>query len=797
MISSQQIVVTAKHLERNAYLYVRQSTLKQVCENTESTRRQYALQDRAVSLGWPRERIVVIDEDLGQSGASTADRNGFRRLVSEVSLGHAGIVLGLEVSRLARNCTDWHKLLEICALSDTLILDEDGLYDPADFNHRLLLGMKGTFSEAELHILRARLRGGVLNKARRGELRLGLPTGLVYDQEGNVALDPDEQVQRSVRYLFKTFSRTQSACATVGVFRRESLLFPHRLRTGARKGQLEWQPLTHSRTCNVLHNPRYAGVFAYGRGEHKRLTDGWQKIRKRPMEEWISCVLDAHPGYISWEQFLENQQVLRKNALAQGSGKQDGPPREGPALLQGLVLCGRCGRRMTLRYHDRKGRRVPDYVCLRARIEHGEPVCQVVPGVAADDMIAAIVEEVVSRQSIDISLAVQAELDTREEEADRLRRQHVERARHETELARERYMCVDPRNRLVAQSLEQTWNEKLQLQREAEDQYETARQKKVDGRSEEVHQELEGLLENFPAVWNDPNVENRERKRIVRLIVEDVTLLKNTQQREIYAHIRFKGGATRTVKLDTPFIIYEQWKTKPHIIKEIDRLLDEHTEHEIAAILTDRGILTSHGQPFHTENVAHIRREYDLENRIDRLRSRGYLPLVEVAEKLGFSKRAVKRFVDLGEVETAVVNERNTLMYRPTANLLTRTEAAVVEEIDRLLDDHTDTEIAEILNSRGITAQFGGPMHTRTVGDLRRKYNLRSRRNRLRALGFVSRHEIAAELNTSVLQVDRRVKRGEIETVRVSGERSIMYRFHVAQQLTPDQVNSESEVQYV
>jgi DNA invertase Pin-like site-specific DNA recombinase len=663
MIPSNQSV-TAQHLERNAYLYVRQSTLKQVCENTESTRRQYALQDRAVSLGWPRERIVVIDEDLGQSGSTAADRLGFQRLVSEVSLGHAGIVLGLEVSRLARNCTDWHKLLEICALSDTLILDEDGLYDPSDFNHRLLLGMKGTFSEAELHILRARLRGGVLNKARRGELRLGLPTGFVYDPEGNVALDPDEQVQRSVRYLFETFRRTQSACATVGAFRRESLLFPHRLRTGARKGQLEWRALTHSRTCYILHNPRYAGAFAYGRGEHKRLADGWQRIRKRPMQEWVSCVLDAHPGYISWEQFLQNQQLLRANALAQGSSMQDGPPREGPALLQGLVLCGRCGRKMTLRYHDRKGRRVPDYVCQRSRIEYGEPVCQVVPGAAADDMIAAIVEEVVSRQSIDISLAVQAELDAREEEADRLRRQRVERARHETELARERYMCVDPRNRLVAQSLEQAWNEKLQLQRHAEEQYERAQRNQLDGRSQEVRQQLDELLNEFPAIWNDPNVANRDRKRVVRLIVKDVTLLKDSDQREIHAHIRFSGGATRSVKLDTPFIVYERWKTKPHVIAEIDRLLDDYTEGKVARLLTERGVTTSHGRPFGTENVAYLRKAHGLRHRKQRLRERGFLPLREIASGLGISMREVERRAERDEIEVTVVNDHNDLLYR-------------------------------------------------------------------------------------------------------------------------------------
>lgn len=675
--------VTTKHLQRNAYLYVRQSTLKQVAENTESTRRQYALQDRAVALGWPREHVIVIDEDLGQSGASSADRLGFQRLVSEVSLGHAGIVLGLEVSRLARNCTDWHKLLEICALSDTLILDEDGLYDPADFNHRLLLGMKGTFSEAELHILRARLRGGVLNKARRGELRLGLPVGFVYDPQGRVVLDPDDQVQRSVRYFFETFRRTQSASAIIGNFRRESLLFPHRVRTGARKGQLEWMPLTHSRACYILHNPRYAGAFAYGRHEYKRLPEGWQKSRKRAMEEWVSCVVDAHAGYLSWEQFLANQRVLHSNALARSGDERDGPPREGPALLQGLVICGRCGRRMTLRYHDRKGRQVPDYVCQRARIDHGEPLCQVVPGAGADEAIGGIVEEVVSRQSVAVTLAVQAELDARAQEADRLRSQRVERARYEADLARERYLCVDPRNRLVAESLERSWNEKIQLLRDAEEQYEQARRHQPDPHAPELRQQLAELLRNFPRIWNDPSVGHRDRKRVVRLVIEDVTLVKDKQLREIHAHIRFKGGATRSVKLGTPVILYEKWKTRPHVVQQIDQLLDDHTEAQVARLLTERGMTTSHGNPFRPENVAYLRTANGLRHRRVRLRERGFRPLCEVAALLGVPMREVKRRARDGEIEVIAISDRNDLLYRTNATGGMETAARAGEPVPR------------------------------------------------------------------------------------------------------------------
>ena len=332
--------ITAAHLSRMAYLYVRQSTLRQVFENTESTQRQYALRDRAVALGWPLDRIVVIDSDLGQSGASAADREGFQRLVTEVSLGRVGIVLGLEVSRLARNNTDWHRLLELCALSDTLILDEDGLYDPAHFNDRLLLGLKGTMSEAELHVLKARLRGGILSRARRGELKQMVPVGFVHDARDCVILDPDAQVQAAVRLFFDTFRRTGSCLAVVKEFHAKELLFPRRLRSGAHKGELVWAELLHCRARQIIHNPRYAGAFVFGRTKHRRLPSGKYSSRQVPSEEWI-LLRDMHPGYITWEEYLSNLERVKGNALAWSSERHHGPAREGPALLQGLVICGR------------------------------------------------------------------------------------------------------------------------------------------------------------------------------------------------------------------------------------------------------------------------------------------------------------------------------------------------------------------------------------------------------------------------------------------------------------------------
>jgi len=314
--------------------------------------------------GWPVERIIVIDNDLGQSGASAADREGFQRLVAEVGMGKAGIVLGLEVSRLVRNNADWHRLLEICALTDTLILDEDGVYDPGHFNDRLLLGMKGALSEAELHFLRARLQGGIMNKARRGELQCTLPVGFAYSTEGKPALDPDKQVQQSLYFLFETFRRTGSACAVVKTFHQQDLLFPCRLHKGPRKGCLAWTELVHSRVLEILHNPRYAGAFAYGRKHSRKKIDGKTSCTKVPREQWL-LIPGAHPGYISWEEYEDNLRRLRENAQAHGEDRRNSPPREGPALLQGLAVCGLCGNRMTVRYHCRRGRLFPDYYCQR------------------------------------------------------------------------------------------------------------------------------------------------------------------------------------------------------------------------------------------------------------------------------------------------------------------------------------------------------------------------------------------------------------------------------------------------
>ena len=414
---SDSLKVQPQHLERGAYLYVRQSSMRQVIENVESTKRQYALRSRAISLGWHEDQIIVIDSDQGESGASAAWREGFQRLVTDVGMGHAGIVMGLEVSRLARNNADWHRLLEICALADTLILDEDGIYDPTNFNDRLLLGLKGTMSEAELHVLKARLRGGILNKVRRGEYRCPLPTGFVYDEAGNVVLDPDAQIRQTIAYFFETFSRVGSACQTVKVFRKEGLCFPSR-RLG---GTTVFRPLTASSAMRVLNNPRYAGVYVYGRRRYRRAADGSKKIqRKREYSEWLACIPNAHPGYISWEQYQQNLKLLATNGRGYELARVS-PPREGVALLQGRAVCGRCGRHFRVRYVSRRGKREAWYVCDRANATLGWPNCQSIAGQPVDEAIGTLVAERMTPAAVELALEIRREIEARHEEADQLR----------------------------------------------------------------------------------------------------------------------------------------------------------------------------------------------------------------------------------------------------------------------------------------------------------------------------------------------------------------------------------------
>ena len=660
--------ITGAHLERSAFIYIRQSTLRQVMSNTESTARQYALKQRAIALGWPSERIVTIDSDQGQSGASAADREGFQKLVAEVGLGRAGIVLGLEVSRLARNSADWHRLVELCALANTAIADEDGIYDPSDFNDQLLLGLKGTMSAAELHFLRARLIGGQLSKARRGELKVPLPVGFVYDPLDHVQLDPDKAVQSAVRLLFDAFAQHGSGRAVVQSFSQQHLSFPIRHRSGRHKGELGWLPLTHSRVLQVLHNPRYAGAFSYGRKRTRHKPSGGKGLELVPRDEWIALIPDAHPGFITWQTFEHNQSTLTRNAAAHASDRHAGPAREGNALLQGLAICGHCGNRMSIRYQTRKGHHYPSYTCYRHAIEHGTPPCQHTPGSGIDHAISTLILTTITPLTLETALLVHAELDENAHEAQRLRALHVERASQHADTARRRYLAVDPHNRLVADTLEADWNHAIRAHHDAQDELE--RTQHATALTAEQKHRIHALAHDIPRIWNDPDTPQRERKRLIRHIIEDVTITTTSTSRSgrsdggsIHLGIRYRGGSTTTLTINKNPPAYKTWQTPTATLTRIDRLLNDHTDGETADHLNRAGLTSGTNKPFTGLIIRHLRRNHDIPSHHDRLRAQGMLTLNEIAHHLHVHPITIKKWHAAGLLQAHKANDKNDHLY--------------------------------------------------------------------------------------------------------------------------------------
>jgi DNA invertase Pin-like site-specific DNA recombinase len=661
--------VQSHHLERDAYLYIRQSSMKQVVENVESTKRQYALRARATALGWADDRIVVIDSDQGESGASAAWREGFRRLVTDVGLGRAGIVMGLEVSRLARNNADWHRLLEICALANTLILDEDGVYDPTDFNDRLLLGLKGAMSEAELHVLKARLRGGILNKVRRGEYRCVLPTGLVYDESGAVVLDPDAQVRETIAHFFETFARVGSAHQTVKAFRDERLRFPSRLRGPA--AGVVFRPLTASAAMRTLRNPRYAGAYAYGQRVYRRTVEGKKTHQKRAPDEWLACIPNAHPGYITWDRYQENLGLLASNGHGFEVARAS-PPREGVALLQGRAVCGRCGQYLRVRYREARGKLESWYVCDRATAGRGEPNCQSIAGAPIDEAVGRLVAEKMTPAAVELAIEIRREVEARYEEADQLRCRAIERAQVDADLAQRRFMLVDPVNRLVADTLESDWNENLRTLAKARDERDRARREDRIVIDDAIRDRLVAMTTDFGRLWSDPSTPNRERKRLLAYLVEDVTLLKLPAERTTRIHVRFRGGQTTTLTTVNPKASWEKVKTRPEMVDLVDQLLEHHVYDEIADILNERGLRPGGaawpgrgGARFTAGRVEYIAHAYGLRPRLDRLRARGLRTKKELAARLGIHESTLTSWVKHGIIKAHAYNGHAWLYEEP------------------------------------------------------------------------------------------------------------------------------------
>jgi DNA invertase Pin-like site-specific DNA recombinase len=601
------------HLARPALIYIRQSTLMQVRENTASTARQYQLTQRVRDLGWPDQLIVVIDQDQGRSGASAVGRAGFEYLIAEVGLGRAGAVVSLEASRLARSSSEWYRLIEICALTDTLVIDEDGIYDPGQYNDRLLLGFRGTMSEAELHWLRGRLLGGKLEKAQHGRLRFRLPVGLSYDPAGHIVLDPDEEIQHAVRLVFALFEQHRSALAVVHHFAAHGLQIPDRLWTRSRHGEVSWTPLRHGRVLAMLHNPFYAGAYVYGRtksrprvlpGEVPRLK---ARSRRVPPGDWPIVLRDHHAGYLSWEQFLGNVHQLDDNRTFRAEDRR-GAVREGGALLQGLVVCGRCGRRMSVRYME-DGRR-PIYVCSHLHKDLAAKTCQELRGDKIDQAVAQVFLAAMQPAHLQVSLATLHELDGRARAIDRQWQLRLERARYEVELARRRYGAVDPDHRLVARSLERDWNEKLTVLGQLEREY--ALRPPVSSLivSDAERARILALADDLPLVWQAATTTQTERKQLLRLLITDVTLTKLPTT--IRIAVRWQTEACSTLEIERPKRAADAKRTPPAVVARVRTSAPTHTDAQIATCLNREGFVSGTGTLFSDRNVEWIRYAYTI-----------------------------------------------------------------------------------------------------------------------------------------------------------------------------------------
>ncbi len=609
---SDRTKIQVGHLKRTAYVYVRQSTPHQLEHNRESTERQYALVERAGSLGWRAEQIQVIDEDLGLSGAGTAARAGFARLAAEVALGRVGIVLGLEASRLARNNADWYRLLDLCAMTDTLIGDSDGLYHPAQFNDRLLLGLKGTMSEAELHIIRARLDGGIRNKAARGELRRALPVGLVWGEaDGEVRLHPDAAVCAAVRAVFERFAEFGSARRVWLWFRAEGLSFPLQSPTLA---EIRWVAPTYTAIHNILTHPAYAGAYAYGRSRHERYVDASGQIRKRvrrlPRAQWAVLIRDHHPGFIDWGTYEANQERLAAN-IHPAPHAAGGAARAGAALLQGLGVCGHCGRRLHTHYRGRHG--APGYHCAGKTVVNGRGLyCLSVGGGQIDAAVAGAFLEALAPAAVQAMVRAAEQLENDRDAALGQWQLALERARYTAQCAARRSRAVDPENRLVARGLEAEWERSLGALAAAE--AELARRSAQQPRtfSPQERQRLEALGRDLEQVWNAPTTTDQDRKGLLRSLLEEVVIAVNREHANARLTLRWRGGLITTLEVPLPRSHPPALRTDEDTIDLLRRLAVHYPDAIVAGVLNRQGRRTVRGDRFTAGQVGNLRRYWKI-----------------------------------------------------------------------------------------------------------------------------------------------------------------------------------------
>lgn len=598
VFSSHKIL--GRHHERLAVVYVRQSSLHQVQQNQESTQLQYGLVHTAERLGWSRERILVIDDDLGISGASSEGRSGFQRLLSEVALDHVGLILGVEMSRLARSCKDWYQLLELCALFGTLIGDLDGLYDPSSYNDRLLLGLKGTMSEAELHILQQRMHQGAMQKARRGELVNLVPAGYVRRPSGEVSFDPDEQVQSVVRAVFEQFERLGSVGTVLRYLLAKRIQLPVRANSGPDKGRLRWRRPSKSTLRNMLRHPIYAGAYSYGRSSRDK-QPGKKRRRHRwlPPDQWQVLLRDRYPAYISWEQYERNVAQLKDNRSRYESR---GTIRQGAALLTGLVVCGHCGARM-MTHHSGKSIQ-PRYACCSARVNYGDPECQSLAARAVDEEVVRLALLALAPSSLEVSLQVAADWQKERQQADAQWQYRLQRAQFEADRARRQYNAVEPENRLVCRTLELEWEQTLRARRELQEEYERFLRDEPKALTSAEQDEIRQLAADVPAIWHSTTTTDVERKGILRQILDKVVIQIEGQSEWIEARLHWAGGHQTYTRFRRPVAKLTQLSEWPELQQHILALKAEgRTAQEIAEQLNREGRTSPHLKPFTASTI--------------------------------------------------------------------------------------------------------------------------------------------------------------------------------------------------
>jgi DNA invertase Pin-like site-specific DNA recombinase len=576
------------HLGKLAIVYVRQSSPQQVLENRESTARQYALADFAEVLGWPAERVIVIDEDQGQSGTRADNRTGYQRLLAEVTLDHVGIVLGLEMSRLARSSKDWHHLLELCALFGALLGDQDGVYDPGDPNDRLLLGLKGTMSEVELHTMRNRLDRGRMNKAQRGEMFHGVPMGYVILPNDEVAFDPDEQARTVMQMVFDKFDEIGTIYGLMHDLVRNRIALPVRLRSGPKKGELEWRRPSLPTLCQLLHHPIYAGAYVYGRrpcdpkakyAAHRNRGRKW-----KPLEEWKVLIKDQLPAYITWDRYLKNQERLRQNVRGKTT---PGTPGKGASLLSGLLVCGTCGRRMAVAYRTRH---VPHYSCNGHLMNAHEQTCYGLKSTEIDQLVSQQALRSLEPAALELSMKALEDVEKERARLDKNWQQSLQRARYEIDLAERRYRAVDPENRLVAATLEKSWNEALQKERHVQEDYDRFLRESPPRLTDQERATIQALANDIPALWHAPATTYVERKQILRCLIDRVVVQVRCDSEHVEATIHWKGSYESHHAFIRPVKTYAQLRDFESLMTRIIELRDAgRTAEEIANALNQEG----------------------------------------------------------------------------------------------------------------------------------------------------------------------------------------------------------------